>query len=950
MDSFVEPAKTARAMFATRTHHHITAALLACFLLANASGCTQLQLPAIDPTGDCFFLPCPNTTTLTLPCKDNFCNGNGPFGCLPEPAFTDPAPPPPCLQNAGVPQTAPVPPPGKVVDECADGPAAVLFDKHCDLKKLLHLPDRGKRGRILLNHQKIIAPVGGEVVLLSGVCGTNGYLMTGEPIEWMLTPDSVGHFIDVGEDKQGALHRLVARNPVEKFSGSYAHGRTSTVASLITRGNLRRGDDVPVKKGETWLTISSPSEGISRVTVMAPESDCWDQRKATATIYWVDAHWQFPTPLNLRAGEQAQLTTHVTRKDGELPASGWKVRYEVLNPEVALFDNGQSQPLAVIEAEVNENGDASAILRPIAPIAGTAFIRTTVIRPAGLDEALPRMTLGTGQTLVTWSAPRLAVRTGAPPFVARDEEFAIGINVSNTGDMTAENVRVLTELPPGVELVGTSLIQSDGRRVPAQHTLVGAQVLWDIDNLPAQTQLDIELNVRAKASFQIPVQARGAENTFAEDTVNVTVVQRNLVVTVTPADPNARPEVGQETTFNIEVRNTGDQPISDVRVHAEGDQGLLAFAENTGQWQQHVVKELQEPLLPNKPWTVQATYQVREPGQRCVKATVTGGNAQRATESACVTAVNPPPANPMVSARIETGGRSVRQGETRLIKYLVFNNGSVPLTNVRVVATYDPALTPLKFTNGYESSQLGIFTVSWVLPSMQPGEQQLVEGQFRVDGRPGISRLDLAISSDQGTTTSADAALEVLPPAVAAPPATPTPGPPQTSPQPGPQPPPIGGQPGTGNVAPIPGPSTGATNPQTGGSGAIGSGIGGLEVDVESRDNPVVVGDRISLDLIVTNNRNVPDDNVILKILLPAGTRLEAVQSTMFQGNPVENISADGIVRLQPISQLRAGESIRYTVLISGDQPQLMTVSAEAASRLSPQGVSDETRLQVQGR
>ncbi|WP_417736585.1 hypothetical protein [Rosistilla oblonga] len=937
-------------MFATRTHHHFTAALLACFLLMPCvTGCTQLQLPAIDPTGECFFLPCPNTTTLTLPCTDKLQNGCGPFGCLPEPAFTDPAPPPPCLQGAGVPRTAPAPPPAKVVDECADGPKAVLFDKHCDLRKLLHLPDRGKRGRILLNHRKIIAPVGGEVVLLSGVCGTDGYLMTGEPLEWMLTPDSVGTFIDVGDDKQGALHRLVARNPVEKKTGSYAIGRTSTVASLITRGNLRRGDDVPVKKGETWLSISSPSEGISRVTVMAPESDCWDQRKATATIYWVDAHWQFPAPLNLRAGEQAQLTTHVTRKEGELPASGWKVRYQVMNPEVALFDNGQSQPQAVIEAVVNENGDATAILRPIAPVAGTAFIQTTVIRPAGLDEALPRMTLGAGQTMVTWSAPRLVVRTGAPPFVARDEEFAIGINVSNSGDLTAENVRVLTELPPGVELVSTSLIQADGSRVPAQHTLVGAQILWDIDNLPAQTQLDIELNVRAKASFQIPVQARGAENTFAEDTVNVTVVQRNLVVTITPADPNARAEVGQETTFNIEVRNNGDQPISGVQVHAQGDQGLLAFAADTGQWQQHVVKVLEEPLLPNKPWTIQATYQVREPGQRCVQVTATGGNAQRATETACVNAVNPPPANPMVSARIVTGSQSVQQGEEVLVKYFVYNNGTVPLTDVRVVATYDPALTALQFTQGYDSSQLGIFTVSWVLPSLQPGQELPVEGEFRVDGRPGVARLDVAVSSEQGANASADTTLQVLARTVAPPPATgqaPTPQPAQPPQQPTPQPPPIGAPPINGSTTPIPGPST----PPAQTPGAVGSGIGGLQVDIESRDNPVVVGDRISLDLVVTNNRNVPEDDVILNILLPAGTRLEAVQSTMFQGDPVENISADGIVRLQPISQLRAGEAIRYTVLITGNQPQLMTVRAEATSRQSPDGVGDETRLQVQAR
>ncbi|MEZ6087002.1 MAG: hypothetical protein R3C05_03010 [Pirellulaceae bacterium] len=937
-------------MFAPRTHRrhfHLFSWIIA-LQAAWFGGCAHIQLPAIDPTGDNCFLPCPTTTTFACAADGNCCTG--PFGCLPQPAFTDPAPPPPCLQGAGL-QQPPAVVPEVCVDDCFSGPKAVLLDKKCDWKKLCHLPDRGKRGRILLNHRKIIAPVGGEVVLLSGVCGTDGYLMMGEPIEWMLTPDSVGHFIDVGDDKEGVLHRLVAKNSVEKRSGSYAIGRTSTVASLITRGNLRRNDDVPVKKGETWLTISSPSEGISRVTVMAPESDCWDQRKATATIYWVDAHWQFPAPVQLRAGEHAQLTTRVTRKDGELPATGWKVRYEVMNPEVALFDNGANQPTPVIETTVNEDGQATAILRPISPVAGTAFIQASVIRPAGLDESLPRMTLGTGQTMVTWSAPRLAVRAGAPPFVARDEEFPIAINVSNTGDMTAENVRISTQLPPGVEFVSTSLIQADGRRMPAQHTLVGAQVLWDIDNMPAQTQLDVELNVRAKASFQVPVQARGAENLFAEDTVNVTVVQRNLEVTVTPADPNSRVEVGQEATFNIQVRNIGDTPINNVQLEARGDEGLLKYAQGDGQWQSTVFTSLQEPLLPGKPWDLQANFQVRQPGQRCVRVTVTGDKAQRADNTACIEAVSPPPPNPTVSVRIVPPGPRARLGDTVVIKYLVYNSGGVPLTNLRVVATFDPALTPLQFTEGFNSDQLQIFTISWNVPQLDPGVTKTLEREYRIDGGPGVARLDLAVATAQQVNASSEFTLEVLPapqPAVQPNQPGPTqprqPQPRQPSPQ---QPPPIGSSTPPGEVAPIPGLGNAGGNANSDPSGRIGSGTGQLQVALESRDNPVVVGDRIAVDLAVTNARDIPDDDVILQILLPAGSRLEAVQSTMFQANPVENISPDGIIRLQPISQLRAGETVRYTVILSGNQPQLMTIRAEATSRLAPQPAADETRVQV---
>ncbi len=97
------------------------------------------------------------------------------------------------------------------------------------MRQHARLPDRGKRGCIVLSPQKIVAPVGGEVVLLSGICGTDGYLQMNEKLEWMLAPDSVGTFIQVGDDDPGLVHRLAgSRVRPEKRDPSYAIGLTST--------------------------------------------------------------------------------------------------------------------------------------------------------------------------------------------------------------------------------------------------------------------------------------------------------------------------------------------------------------------------------------------------------------------------------------------------------------------------------------------------------------------------------------------------------------------------------------------------------------------------------------------------------------------------------------------------------------------------------------------------
>ena len=501
--------------------------------VAIASGCSNLRLPAIDPTGSRIFSPLPTTTSLALPgtsgqgCGCFGCLGGlgrcaklkakiencGCFGCLgglgqcvklkakiescgcfgcktglgkcskgsnfewPSPAFPEPATPPECPKPAkplaaGDSNEACVPS-QSCNGACQTGPPAVLFGDEITQQQSRKLPDRGERGCILLSPQKIVAPVGGEVVLLSGICGTDGYLQIGQPLEWMLTPDSVGTFIQVGDDDPGVLHRLAKIKKAEKHDPSYAHGVTSTKKSLITRGNLDPRDDVQLEKGQTWITLSSPSEGTSRVTVLAPESDCWDNRKATATIYWIDARWQFPSAQLVPAGTPVQLNTRVTRSEGTLPAIGWKVRYEILDPSLAAFAGTSGS--SVVEVKVDDSGNASAELIPVPGTSGITPIDIQVIRPGGVSDDIPTMTIGRGQTFVTWSSPQLAIRAGAPSVASYDVPVQVVANVSNPGDQPAENVRVSVNLPAGAKATSSDSFAQ----------VLPNAIVWEIGSIPA---------------------------------------------------------------------------------------------------------------------------------------------------------------------------------------------------------------------------------------------------------------------------------------------------------------------------------------------------------------------------------------------------------------------------------------------------------------------------------
>jgi hypothetical protein len=184
-----------------------------CLLLvcsALLSGCRTLSLPAIDPTGNRIFSP--NNVTSINP-------HHGPESGYPSqaPAFQTPPEPPACTQGNN----------GKLCQGCLSG-------KGCFARKKEAEEIRGRCGQLLLTPTRIVAPVGGEVILLAGVCGKDEYLVTDEPIEWMLSPSSVGEFIEVGDDAKGEVASVWKKN--DKLESSRKGPRRRRTTYPFERG------------------------------------------------------------------------------------------------------------------------------------------------------------------------------------------------------------------------------------------------------------------------------------------------------------------------------------------------------------------------------------------------------------------------------------------------------------------------------------------------------------------------------------------------------------------------------------------------------------------------------------------------------------------------------------------------------------------------------------------
>ena len=199
-----ETVAVSNAILARTLVKSTVALWIAVLSLLSLTGCQTLSLPAIDPTGNRIFSNA--TTTLINPHDPN--NGYPST----QPAFQAPPNPPKCLANTtGTPQ-----------GRCK----GCLAGTGCLGRKKAVEEIRGKCGQLLLTPTSIVAPVGGEVILLAGICGKDEYLVTNEPIEWMLAPDGVGQIVEVGDDAKGQKKSFFAKKEtgpkVEKVGIDFA--------------------------------------------------------------------------------------------------------------------------------------------------------------------------------------------------------------------------------------------------------------------------------------------------------------------------------------------------------------------------------------------------------------------------------------------------------------------------------------------------------------------------------------------------------------------------------------------------------------------------------------------------------------------------------------------------------------------------------------------------------
>lgn len=765
-------------------------------------------------------------------------------------------------------------------------------------------PTRHAQSGVQIMPTRVIAPVGAEVVLTAGVCGQKGYMSAYERVEWSLAPGGVGYFVAVG--KNGGVDNLRSQTRPQKVDNTFAVGITAAENTMLTRGTPTPTDDVPILRGQSWVTVSSPVEGTSYITAYAPEAYAWDKRKDTGTIYWIDANWCLPTPVVRPAGSEHTMTTTIHRSTNHVPLANWRVRYEIVGGPPAVFLPTNTPVTEVVSDAL---GQAAVQIRQTSAAAGANDVRVQVIRPPEVAQDGLRLIVVDQPTRITWGGSGLVVDKSGPAQAATGQTFSYRIDVRNASQQTVKGVALTDQIDPGLTIISTN--------PPTQPTNQTLQ--WTLQDLVAGEARAVEVVVRANRPGPINncAVARSADGVVVQDCVTTTVTAPEIRVEMLGPDQAV---VGQQVAYTINVTNVSGIPATGLILVDRFDPGFRHAVATSP-----IEREL-EDLQPGQVKQITVEFQIVAPGQICNVVEIQGRDGvMRSSARKCLTAVassTPPPATgppttplatsppPVTNPSTTTPATPPSTGQTPppaaagpkpqlTIKKIgpdrravgeradftidIANRGTVAATNLKLTDNYDQALDPVQATDGHAFAGDDLV---WIVDRLQPGQTIRFQINCQCNRRSPRACNRATVTCAEGARADDEACLEVIGPA----------------------------------------------NP--------------LSISVTDSRDPVSPGNDCLYEVRVKNNNSEPDRQVKLTVTAPPemgpidlGTQGQGVTFTI-QGSTVV---------FSPLNELRAGETVIYKVNMKAVKAGTARVQAQATSVANPNAVTGEATTTVLG-
>lgn len=755
-----------------------------------------------------------------------------------------------------------------------DKTGARVFTTDTPYQQLPGPPSKHDTTAVMVTPAKIIAPVGSEVIVQAAVCGQDKALIANEPVEWSIAPNSVGYFVQAGET--GPLEWLhhVSRT-TRKVDNTFAISSTSPKFIMLNRGTPESTDDVPVLRGQAWVTMSSPTEGTSFVSAVAPSVRGWNAHKQTSTVYWVDVQWTFPPPAINPAGSRHTFTTMLVKHSNKCPLAGYRVRYEIASGPPAGFAPNGSQ---IIEVTTNALGQAPVEIFQQQPGAGTNVVNIKVIRPADWPNGDgTQLEVGTGTTQMTWSttASGLVLDKSGPAEVAVGGTVTYRIDVRNPSDLSARLLTVTDSIAPTLTLVGSN---------PPATLSGGTTLTWQLGDLPAGQSRSMEMTFRTSQAGVINncATVRSADGVSAQDCAATTVTSPSVELTMVAPQQVA---VGEEVTFVSTITNRGSTAATGIVLVDRFEDGLK-HADSVSP----IENKSLGTLAPGESRKVNVRLRAMQPGRWCNTMELTGDNGNRGSAQACVTVVaaavttvppiTVPPTTtpstqgqPILKVTKTTPKARVAVGEEFVFTITIANVGPVPATNLRLDDIYDFGIVATEASGSWRQDRPGDARLYWLIPSLMPGQPQTFQVKCNaVTPGPRICNTAMLNCAEGVRAEDAQFCLEIV------------------------------------------------SQQQT------------LAIDIVDRYEPLGIGNVQEYNVTVRNLSNQSDRQVAVSVLLPQ----QMVSAPGHEGGRVAIENADRLIRFEPIAELRAKEVRVFKVMGQARQAGTVTATATVTSQAHP--------------
>ncbi|REK21889.1 MAG: DUF11 domain-containing protein [Planctomycetota bacterium] len=746
---------------------------------------------------------------------------------------------------------------------------------------------------LTVSPSRIVAPVGSEVVLLATVTAADGRPAIDERVEWMLSPDSSGQLIAVGERGGWRWLRKLHDAP-RKIDNRYAISATSTRGSTLRRGTGMIADDVAIGPGQTWVSLSSPTDGVSHVTAFAPSVDNWGARQQSAAIYWIDAQFSFPAPAIAPVGTRQPLTTSVVRVSDGSPVEGWIVRYEITSSDGAALAPDGSRAVEVL---TSAEGTATVEVYQQQSTSATTQVAMQLIRP-GLPgrPGDRRLAIGSGATTITWTAAEAALRVTGPSRSEVGATAKFRIEVANPGGLPVDGATVTAQLPRDMTF----------QRSNRQANQAGGGLQWQLGTLAPGSSTTIEVDFRCERAgmSEFCAELTSSSGPAARECAAVDVAATAALDVVISGPATA--SIGDEITYNIRLTNRGATDITGLEVLDTFDDGLEHVGSPVGS-RQLTSGRMETLRAGTTNDQLNLTFRVAKAGNLCQTIAVRIDGSTVKEERKCVM-VSEGPATVAPGLDVNSAGPRTRKiGEMARFETRLRNTGDVTLENVRIEIDFEPTLLPRKASGGFSREagrlvwRIGRFTVGQT-------EEILIDAECLDLDENACMNVNVVADPNVVVTSQACVSIEV--PA-----------------------------PGNGLGGPLDGGPNGGFDPGPG---------GGLVAEILEFDDEVPVGGEITYEVRIRNNSGAADNNVVLEIVVPAGLAPLRVEQA-----PSVNHTIDGQrIRFAPVQVIRGRSEedqdvLAYRIVLRANKPGSYRVEALVRSdrETTPRVVQSDTTV-----